>query len=144
MSVIKYILTITITILDLLIKYLVDKHITYIEILPNISLRTTYNYGISFNMLDNKTYLIIILSILLLGLFIYMEKDYQNIKYHNILFGLIYGGILGNLINRIITGYVIDYISIYYFPIFNLADICICVGIFFLIIGSVRNDSRRR
>jgi len=140
---IKYILTITLCLLDLLIKYYIENNITYIEVTSFFSLNKVHNYGVAFNIFNDKRIFIIILSIILLLLFIYMEKDYKDNLFNNISFGLIYAGILGNLINRITLGYVIDYISILSFPIFNLADICICIGIFFLIIGGIY-DSRRR
>ena len=59
-------------------------------------------------------------------------------------FGLVIGGILGNFIDRLIYKGVIDYLGFifgsYYFPIFNLADICIVIGTFILIIDTVRSD----
>ena len=50
---------------------------------------------------------------------------------------LVLGGGIGNLIDRIFRGYVIDYIDInnlFSFPIFNLADICIVLGIGIMVI----------
>ena len=61
-----------------------------------------------------------------------------------------YGGIFGNLIDRVIHGYVIDYLEVfifkYSFPIFNLADICITLGILILLVSMMgdRNDSRSK
>jgi signal peptidase II len=47
-------------------------------------------------------------------------------------------GALGNLLDRMIHGFVIDFISIGRFPVFNIADICITVGIGLLIYRSLR------
>ena len=41
---------------------------------------------------------------------------------------LIIGGGLGNLVTRLIHGYVIDFFNFYFWPVFHVADICICVG----------------
>lgn len=53
-------------------------------------------------------------------------------------FGLVLGGIIGNLIDRIAYQGVIDFLSFkifnYNFPVFNIADIGITVGVFLLII----------
>ena len=76
----------------------------------------------------------------------------KKTKVTNFAFGILIGGIFGNLIDRIFQGCVIDFIRIdlpfYNFPIFNIADICIVIGVFILIIESIRkdikNDSRSR
>ena len=56
------------------------------------------------------------------------------------------GGIFGNLLDRIIHHSVIDYLSFniinYSFPIFNLADIGITVGVVLLLIESIRKDKK--
>ena len=44
-------------------------------------------------------------------------------------------GALGNLIDRLRQGYVTDFISVGYFPIFNLADACVSLGVVCLFIG---------
>ena len=59
-------------------------------------------------------------------------------------FGLLIGGILGNLLDRLIFGYVKDflhfYIFDYSFPIFNISDIAIVIGIFLIIIAVLKGE----
>ncbi len=43
-------------------------------------------------------------------------------------FALILSGALGNLIDRAARGYVVDFIHLHHWPIFNVADVCICLG----------------
>jgi signal peptidase II len=45
--------------------------------------------------------------------------------------GLILGGALGNLVDRVVHHYVIDYLDLHFWPVFNLADIAITVGVVF-------------
>ena len=79
-----------------------------------------------------------------------MNKDYVSKKKDDILmdvsYGLLFGGILGNLLDRIIRGIVIDYISIniigYHFPIFNLADVMITIGVIIMIIRTLKSESK--
>ena len=47
---------------------------------------------------------------------------------------LIIGGGIGNLIDRIFLGFVTDMIDFRFFPVFNIADIAVCVGAGFLIL----------
>jgi len=51
-----------------------------------------------------------------------------------IISGFIAGGAIGNFIDRVLFGYVIDYISVSIFPVFNLADMGIVIGIFLLVV----------
>lgn len=66
----------------------------------------------------------------------------KNRFYSRILLGIIIGGAIGNLINRIHLGYVIDFISIWKFPIINIADIGITLGLIILLAlnWNVRTD----
>ena len=60
-------------------------------------------------------------------------------------YGLLFGGILGNLIDRIFRGFVIDYLDFtffnYHFPVFNLADICIVLGVIIVIFTVWKGDN---
>lgn len=137
---------------DQIIKFLVSKYITNITIIPNfISLIYAENDGVAFSMLSGGRIIIIIISIILLSfLNYYMNKDYVSKKKDDILmdisYGLLFGGILGNLLDRIIRGIVIDYISIniigYHFPIFNLADVMITIGVIIMIIRTLKSESK--
>lgn len=100
------------------------------------------NTGVAFSLLDNSLLFIIIITfVVIIGLIWYICKNKFD-KYNSICYGLVIGGAIGNLIDRIIYGYVIDFIDIYIFgydyPIFNMADIFIVVGIIGLFILSIR------
>ena len=94
------------------------------------------NRGIAFGIPMN--YLIqLITSIIILGLLIYFGFKYilsqkRNAFLNQFLLGIIIGGALGNLINRIHLGYVIDFIVLKPFPVFNIADIGITIGLILL------------
>ena len=61
-----------------------------------------------------------------------------------IAYSILIGGIIGNFIDRIVFSGVYDYIGLifgnYYYPVFNLADIGIVIGIIMLIIIEIRGD----
>lgn len=111
-----------------------------------------HNEGVSFSMLQGSRIIIIIITILILiFLYKYQPKFKENTR-NTIAFSLVYGGLLGNLFDRIIHGYVIDFLDFYIFsydfPIFNIADICICFGIGLLIYaiygGEDNEDNSKR
>ena len=95
------------------------------------------NTGISFGILNNQRFIIIILTLFIIMYVVYdtIKSSKSNIR----LFcsSLIIGGALGNLIDRVFRGYVIDFISFTLFKkemaIFNMADIFITIGIFIYI-----------
>ena len=92
-----------------------------------ITLRLAHNPGIAFSVLLPASYqtLIIISALVLVTIVaVRTKKDLLS----SIAFGLIIGGAIANLIDRIPDGVVTDYISVGTFPIFNLADSCICIG----------------
>jgi signal peptidase II len=83
-----------------------------------------FNKGISFGFLPSESWLIINLIIVAL---IILGKKREKAE------GLIIGGALSNLIDRLFRGGVVDFINFNFgLPIFNLADIFICLGVVLL------------
>ena len=141
------------TVFDQIIKYVFSTFINGFTVVQGfLSFIYVKNTGIAFSMLSNQRWIIIIVSIILLvALCIFLKKDYLSLKKDDMLtdvtYGLLFGGILGNLIDRIFRGYVVDYVSLnifgYNFPIFNLADVLITIGVILLFIITIRNDKKK-
>lgn len=141
------IISILVALLDQIIKFFIDKQVLFREVIPDLfNIHKVYNYGVAFSFLENKRYLILLFSIILIYFLFNLRKDLPKTKKYDILFGVILGGILGNLIDRIFRGFVIDYFEIflgqYSFPIFNLADICITLGIIIMILIMSLGDKK--
>ena len=116
-----------------------------------IILEKFYNKGIAFSVFNSDSTLInyIILFIIILiitfitRLFI---TQFNKLKQNEVIaYSLIIGGAVGNMIDRIIHGYVLDFIFIhynsFYFPaIFNLADVSISLGVFFLLLAYLKKE----
>jgi len=133
-----YKITSIVLMLDQFIKIIINHNMkldTEIKVIPNFfSILYVKNTGAAFSILEDNTILLIIISavfVVLLDRFIKQEKHFSKLSV--IALGMIMGGIFGNLIDRIIHHGVIDYLSFtvlkYNFPIFNLADIGITVGV---------------
>lgn len=147
------VLTVILVIVDQIVKFLVSTYLNYIDVIPKfLYLSLEKNYGVAFSMLWNNRLLILIISLLLILFLIYLlNKDYlskgKNNKLLNVTYGLLFGGILGNLIDRIVRGYVIDYIGVYIFnykfPVFNLADSFIMVGVILMIISTFKEEKNQ-
>lgn len=108
-------------------------HSQPVKIVPGLFLTVSKNYSLAFSLksLINPLFLIIPLLIILLVLLI-TEIKKNNVKTALPLFFILVGA-ASNLYDRLAYGYVIDYIDLKYFTVFNIADVMICCGILFLI-----------
>lgn len=106
-----------------------------VTLLPGISLRYEQNFGIAWSI-PVPYPLLITLNILLLFLIPwYLAKNLDlTQKKVQIFLSFIIGGALGNLFDRIFRGYVIDYMAVGTFPVFNLADALLTCGIFLILL----------
>lgn len=133
-------------ILDQIIKILIQKNMSLYQektIIPSFfSLYYVKNTGAAFSILQDSSSIILLISILsIITINYYIVKEKKMTKLSKISFGLLLGGIYGNLLDRIIHKSVIDYLSFsvfnYSFPIFNLADIGITVGVGLIILETI-------
>ena len=96
------------------------------------------NPGIAFGLFPQNTKIIITLNIILLfSLFKFRKHFFNNSLLHRLALTFILAGGTGNLIDRTFLGFVIDFIKIPFIPVFNIADLVINLGLFFLILGWV-------
>ncbi|MBD3360745.1 signal peptidase II [Candidatus Peregrinibacteria bacterium] len=93
------------------------------------------NTGIAFGIPIRQDILIIITIVLLLFvIYLYTREFKIEKKLSQTTAVLVLAGGLGNLIDRVFRGYVIDFISIWKYPDFNIADIYITVGVLLMIV----------
>lgn len=86
----------------------------------------------------NHQIIIIIANIIILCILLYfLIKNHKNIhKLIKTSLVLIIGGGASNLIDRLLRGYVVDYIDInqiFNYPVFNIADMCVVIGVVLLV-----------
>lgn len=129
--------------LDQFSKYLVEKYLqSPYPIFGNFfELEYSQNTGIAFGLPIPQIILIPVAFILMIFIFFFAKKELnleKNISKTAI--ALILGGALGNLIDRLVYGYVIDFIAVWEWPNFNLADIYISVGVLLILVfyGRIR------
>ena len=106
-------------------------------------LRITYhtNSGTAFGLLQSATTFLIIASIFAIVFLIYFYRKYaMNDDLLRISIGMLLGGALGNLWERVTQGKVVDFFDVGAWPIFNVADSAISVGITILVIKFVLNE----
>lgn len=110
-------------------------------VLPGIlSLTFRQNTGAAFSLLERAHPGVLLgLNLVVLALFMVMAWPYLRTRVGLTAAVLVLGGALGNLIDRLRLHYVIDYLDFHVWPVFNLADICVVVGIGLLVLLLLRS-----
>ena len=133
---------------DQLIKYWTVEHLALGEsaaFLPGIvQLTRVHNYGAAWSSFSGQTTALAVVTVLLMAAVAYLLV--RRIVRHplGVIAGvMILAGGVGNLIDRIETGFVIDFFDFYFWPIFNVADIFICVGVGLIVWNIVMDECRK-
>ncbi|MFU2158490.1 MULTISPECIES: signal peptidase II [Caldisericum] len=136
-----YLIAVAVLVIDQLSKVVVRNTIPLGKEIPIIrgifSITHITNSGSLFGMFQNATPFLIVSSFFVTILIIYVERII-NIPYKEVGFGLIMGGILGNLVDRIIFRSVTDFLFLKHWPVFNIADASIDIGIAIFIISYLK------
>lgn len=117
-----------------------------IPLIPGI-LHITYvrNPGVAFGLLPNQkiVFLIISLAVIIFILYYYRRLNVAE-RLQTLALGLLLGGTVGNIIDRFFLGKVTDFIDFRIWPVFNLADSSIVIGVVllgFILISNARKES---
>ena len=122
------------------ISYLKNKPDQTLEISSFFDIVYIWNYGISFGMFKeyhqfSNSILLIVNSTIIAYLYYILLKCKSVLSFVG--YSSVIGGAIGNLIDRIFRGAVFDFIHFHYklleFPVFNLADAFISIGVMFLL-----------
>ncbi|HLD80231.1 MAG TPA: signal peptidase II [Candidatus Nanoarchaeia archaeon] len=99
-----------------------------------LSIHFVQNTGAGFGILKGQMTILAIVSIVVvMGVIFFYNKIPQK-KWAQLLFGLFLGGVAGNLIDRILRQYVVDFIDVGFWPVFNIADAAISVSVIGLVL----------
>lgn len=125
--------------LDQLLKQLVIAKMQVADTIPLLRnlVHITYvqNRGAAFGLFQNKLALFITVAILSVGVIIYYSRVLApGNRWVQVALGFLLAGAVGNMIDRVAFGYVIDFIDLRFWPVFNLADIVINVGVGMLLV----------
>jgi len=92
-----------------------------------------HNRGAAFGMLPQAGDLFALVQMaVVIALFVWYSRLPVEHVLVRLSIGMVQGGAIGNLIDRLTTGYVVDFIHFHFFPIFNVADSAVTVGVIIL------------
>ena len=145
-----FIITLIVLIVDIISKLIVKHYMILdnsVHVINNfLDLTYVKNTGVAWSIFANNKYFVLILSgIIIMGIIYYVYREKPTRKITKLAYALILGGALGNYVNRILYGYVIDFIDVkifgYNYPIFNMADIFIVLGVILLVYDTWRGEN---
>ena len=133
-------MALVVIVLDRLTKSIVSATIPYGTEVPLagqlVGITNVRNSGAAFGFAPVGPWFFLVASLAVaIGLVVYVMSQPRDLL-ADVVFGLIVGGALGNALDRVINGGgVTDFVNFHFWPVFNLADSAISVGVFFLIVG---------
>ena len=119
------------------------------EVIPHfLNITSHRNNGAAWGILSGKMgffYIITLVILVVLVLFYIKEAKYN--LFMQVAISLLFAGALGNFIDRLFNGEVVDFIDTnifgYDFPIFNIADSSLTIGVIFVIIALVKDATKK-
>jgi len=104
-----------------------------------------YNTGVAFGMFQDHGMLFTILNTIIAGfILIFYHRLSAEDWFLGIALSMQFGGAIGNLIDRMTIGHVTDFVSVGNFPVFNVADASVTVGVGVMIIALWIQEKRER
>ena len=135
-------------------KYLIASRLEIGEEIPVIGhffvITSSRNQGAAFGILQGDRWFFIVITVaVVLGIVWYMERIRKNgSKLLPVALSLVLGGAIGNFLDRAVTAEVVDFLQLtfgtYIFPIFNVADSCIVVGVALIILDTLLDSKKAK
>ncbi len=149
LAILTGLVTLPIVILDQVTKLYVSAHMTLyqsIVLIPHcLEITYTQNPGAAFSLFATlpaffRTGFLFTLSAVAIVVLLYLMAGARRVTLMSFSFAMILGGAVGNLIDRAVRGRVIDFIHVHYYawnyPVFNVADSAITVGVAMVFLAS--------
>ncbi|KIP22471.1 Lipoprotein signal peptidase [Anoxybacillus ayderensis] len=148
-----YLLAFVVIVIDQWTKWLVVRYMELGESIPvieNVLYMTSHrNRGAAWGMLQGQFWLFYLITIVVvIGIIVYIQRLKPTERLFGVALGLMLGGAIGNFIDRVFRKEVVDfvhtYIFDYSFPIFNVADAALTVGVALLFIQTWMEEKKRK
>jgi signal peptidase II len=138
-----YLIALAVILIDQVTKWMIVKEMYYgqsITVNENFLYITSHrNRGAAWGILQGQMWFFYLITVVVVvGLIIYIQKLKKQDKWFGIALALMLGGAIGNFIDRVVRKEVVDFVNTYIFtydfPIFNVADSALVVGVIIMFI----------
>lgn len=109
--------------------------------LSGLSFTYVQNTGALWSIMQDQNVFFTILSVAVLGTLLRFREQFRG-PLDRIVLGLLLGGVAGNLVDRVLRGFVVDFIDLGWWPIFNIADSAISCGIALYLVSEWRRSKQ--
>lgn len=146
-----YFLALIIVVIDQVTKAIIVKTMALSESIPLMEgvfhITSHRNTGAAFGILQDapRSFFIVIIIIVVAAIVLYMPRLKQQ-KVSLLAFSLVLGGAVGNFVDRLVHGEVVDFLDfrLINFPIFNVADSSIVIGVTLLLLDTLRESRQSK
>jgi signal peptidase II len=151
--IVYYIIAIAVIILDQWTKWLVVTNMNIGQSIPIIEdflyLTSHRNQGAAWGILQGQMWFFYIITVVVIGFVIYYLHQYgKESRFVGVALALILSGAIGNFIDRLLRKEVVDFVNTYIFsynfPIFNVADSALVVGVIFVMIATFVDERKKK
>ncbi len=133
---------------DQVTKHLVSSQLAVgeeVQVVGPFSIHHVHNSGIAFGLFDRATGIVIALTtVAVIWMLAFFARSGARHPVLPVALGLLIGGSVSNLLDRVRLGHVTDFLDLRYWPAFNLADMCIVVGVVLLVSTMLSGESSPR
>ncbi|MFA1818643.1 signal peptidase II [Virgibacillus oceani] len=147
-----YLIALVIIGIDQLTKWIIASTMELGERIPIIEnffyITSHRNAGAAWGILKGQmTFFYIITVLVVIGIIFYMQKYAKESKLLAVSLSFILGGAIGNFIDRLLHQEVVDFLDFhifgYNFPIFNVADSALTIGVILVIIATIIDERKK-
>jgi signal peptidase II len=142
--------TVAAIVADQVTKHIVSSQLALddeVAVIGPFSIHHVQNSGIAFGLFPDATAAVIVLTTVAVGwMLVFFARAGARHPVLPVALGLLLGGSISNLADRVRLGHVTDFLDLRYWPAFNLADVCIVVGVVLLVgtmLAGERSPRRR-
>lgn len=148
-----YLIALVVIAIDQFTKWLIVKNMELGESIPiidNVLYITSHrNRGAAWGILQNQMWFFYIITVIfVIGVIYYIQKYGKQDRLLGLSLALILGGAIGNFIDRVWRKEVVDfihtYIFSYNFPVFNIADSALCIGVALILIQTLLEGKKAK
>lgn len=146
MVIISFVLVLVLVVIDQLVKHWVVASValnTAHPLLPHVlALTNLRNNGAAWSILEGQQWFFSLVTVVALAVILYLFYRWRHNPRLLLPLSFVLAGAVGNFIDRIQQGYVVDMFETLFvnFPVFNVADCCLTIGVVWLVIIIIREE----